>query len=336
MKRDARAPAGPAAEGVPAEGKAAEGRAARGPAAERVAVALVHGIGTQDADFADHTLQLLRDRLRASGIDDDRWVGWGIHWQPALNAAQRSYYERASSAHELDWNELRVFVVHSLGDAAAYQRRPDGSRAGGGDDGAARSVHVSPSEPVPLRDNDPYQRVHAMLANSLHAQIAAHPTLAEAPLVVGAHSLGAHIFSNFAWDWGHDGGLAQRIFPELHDARRTPLERLQTLAGLVTFGANLPLFLFGLPDAVPLPFPAPTMRARYGVKCRWINLFDRDDPLGWPLRPVNEAFALAVDEDREVLLRGPAAPTPLSHNAYWSDPALIDALAQQVEALLGR
>jgi hypothetical protein len=305
------------------------------PESAPVAVALIHGIGTQNPDFAEATLERLGDRLRGAGVEPEAWVGWGIHWQPALNAAQRAYLERATAAHDLDWQDLRSFVVHSLGDAAAYQRPPEPGRTPAGANGDSEGGAMDPGLAIELRSDDAYQRVHALLAESLRQRVASDPRLAEAPLVVGAHSLGAHVFSNFAWDWLNGDGRAQRAYPEIHDSRRSALERMRTLAGIVTFGANLPLFLFGLERAVPLPFPPPEMAERFGGGCRWLNLFDRDDPLGWPLQPINEAFAEAVHEDRVVRLRGPAAPTPLAHNAYWTDEALIDALAQQVMALLG-
>lgn len=299
----------------------------------RVAIALVHGIGTQDPGFAEATLERLADRLRRAGLSDDAWVGWGIHWQPALNEAQRAYLERATAAHDLDWHDLRSFVVHSLGDAAAYQRPPEPAAGSAARPGDSSGPRIDPAAPIAMRSDDAYQRVHAVLAESLRRRVADDPDLADAPLVVGAHSLGAHVFSNFAWDWLHDGGRARWAYPEIHHPGRSSLERMRTLAGFVTFGANLPLFLFGLDRAVPLPFPGPEAGLRFGAVCRWVNLFDRDDPLGWPLQPINEAFAKAVHEDRVVRLRGPMAPTPLAHNAYWSDDTLVDALAEQVVAL---
>ena len=84
------------------------------------------------------------------------------------------------------------------------------------------------------------------------------------PLVVLAHSIGGHIMSNYIWD-------IQKKRP-IVEPGANKFERMETLAGIITFGCKIPLFTFALKDIVPITLPG-------GVK--WLNYFDPDDVLGY-------------------------------------------------------
>ena len=161
-----------------------------------------------------------------------------------------------------------------------------------------------------------HQRVHERLAE-LSAAVGS-----TTPLVVAAHSLGSVIFSDHVWDEQRRRGPG-----------RDPLTRCETLAGLITFGSNIPLFTLGLDQVKPIIFPplGNALPAPVRAVARWMNYFDRDDVLGYPLREINSAYAATVHEDVALQVGSLwSSWNPASHTAYWSDERFIDRVAAQV------
>src|SRR5206468_1166883 len=93
-----------------------------------------------------------------------------------------------------------------------------------------------------------------------------------AQLIFIGHSLGCHIISSYVWDMNRlkqytaaeieaQPSEAKALWEELNDA--SPIRRLDTLAGLVTLGSNMPLFTFTLgPDQV---FPITCVSDRHAA-----------------------------------------------------------------------
>ena len=116
-----------------------------------------------------------------------------------------------------------------------------------------------------------------------------------------AHSLGTVIASDFIWDCQFRG-LMQPF----------------TLGNFFTMGSPLALFalrwgpeLFNKPIKVELP----------GL---WVNILDTNDPIAYPLKPLNKEYDSVVLADKEVSV----GPLGLAHIRYWNSPA--------VHALIGR
>ncbi len=61
-------------------------------------------------------------------------------------------------------------------------------------------------------------------------------------VLILAHSLGAHIISNYIYDL--------QKFAQRHASPRfgSRLQNMRTVAGLMTFGCNIPVFLFSYPS----------------------------------------------------------------------------------------
>jgi hypothetical protein len=63
----------------------------------------------------------------------------------------------------------------------------------------------------------------------------------------------------------------------------------------------------------------------------WVNVYDPDDVIASPLRPLSDAWARAVREDRRVGV-GPwwLGWTPLAHPYYWNDRRVVTPIASQL------
>jgi hypothetical protein len=265
---------------------------------QRIAIMLIHGIGDQDPEYVPTATRSLTERIYQDC--DDRAIVRVADWSDVLQPQQNDLIQRLRSS-PMDFDALRAFVISFLGDAIAYQ----------------------PSD----HDRHAYETIHGILAATLHdlAQ-AAGP---DAPLIIIAHSLGGIITSNFIWDLQHT------ITPDVVRAQMgdTPLERGETLTAFYTLGCAFPLWALRFKDfGAPIAVPAPDLARHHPTLTgEWVNYYDRDDVFGYPLKPINDAYAQVVTEDREVNVgRFYESWNPLSHLAYWRDNDVIRPLAAAV------
>lgn len=269
----------------------------------KLAVAIIHGIGTQpdlrddegQHAFAHSLIAGLRQRL---GAEADQVAFQTLYWASVLDKRQLAFLDNLRD-QPVRWRWLRRIVTLFLGDASGYRK-------------------------VSQAYDTTYEEVHQCLRSGLNALRA--KVDADTPLVVLAHSLGGHIFSNFVWD-------QQRI----NTAEECPLDpflALETLSGLITFGCNIPLFTFAYDPVVPIRFPGHCLTDAVTKQARWLNLYAPADPLGYPLRPLPN-YAAVVAEDRAM----PVGPwykrhTPLSHLGYWDDRGFQRYIAHYLQQLL--
>jgi len=253
----------------------------------QLAVALIHGMGWQSPAFAEPTIAELSDRLEDLEKDPEEVAWQSIYWADILTPRQVEYLDAARAANDLDYVALRKFVVSALGDAAAYQ------------------YVESPSST--------YSLIHDRIRHAMHELYAGTLASQPVPLVVLAHSLGAHITSSYIWDTQQQSetGPAQGS---------SEFERMEWLAGLVTFGANIPLFTFAYDPVVAIRFPGSALPPEDADRAKWLNYYDKDDVLGYPLKQTSPSYDATVTEDLEINVGAfGVSGTPLSHGAYWTD-----------------
>jgi hypothetical protein len=153
-----------------------------------------------------------------------------------------------------------------------------------------------------------------------------------------AQSLGGQLISNYIWDAQQPRAYAGIWSTPLDDGvpadtARDNFRRMRTLRRLLTTGCNIPVFVAGHGTIEPID------RRKLGVDFRWINQFDPDDVLGWPLAQLSAAYAQLV-EDRPVnaggnsLLERIKGLSPYSHAQYWSTDHVLDGIADSLRELL--
>ena len=147
-----------------------------------------------------------------------------------------------------------------------------------------------------------------------------------APLCIISHSLGTAITSNYIWDLQHPERIPQSVKAKSND---TALERGETLAALYTMGS--PIAVWGLRFAdfgTPIEFPPKALTGPHPhADTEWVNIYDRDDVIAYPLRGLNDGYREAVSEDFPVTV-GPwwSGWTPASHTGYWRDNGTINRI----------
>ena len=245
---------------------------------KKLIVVAIPGIGSKQRNFSKPLEARIRQEAEHSGILDYFQLIELLPFKESdIDFNQKSLYDRMEAADDLSGIlSLRKFVMYGFGDALTFERD--------------RDCKDSPYKIVHRYLRDEFRRINLMLDE--------HPG---SRLVIVAGSLGAHVLSTYIWDADHNLG----IFEE-HHAERT--ENLRNLDYLATIGCNIPLFVSGYESSQIFAFD------KRNIHFEWDNFYDRDDILGWPLKPLSPSYDLLVN-DIEVntgLYIG-------SHIRYWDD-----------------
>ena len=282
---------------------------------QKIAVAVIHGVGSQGCDFAESLIDPVKDRFHKligakACNSDEQLVVEPVYWAPVLETEEKELLRRVKREADLGYGDLRQFMVSFAADAIAYQ-------------------------PVP-KERAAYDDIHAVMAKSLkHLARMAGPT---APLCIVAHSLGTIIACNYMYDLLklEKGFMAQSLRDQ---TRGTPLERGETFAAFYTFGSPIALWSLRFDDfGTPIEFPSSKLHEHQPSLtrdvCKWINFFNRNDILAYPLKTLNDAYGQTVSEDREVSVGGWLSRlTPLSHTKYWAAPRVTKPIADGLAKL---
>jgi len=261
----------------------------------KIGVLIIHGMGSQREGFSTGLREELQDRL---GQLESRFEWEEIYWAKELKDREDDLWEwmqKAKNADkqtiDLDWIQIRKFVVHNFGDAIAYHRDMRKPRRA-------------------------YSLVHKVIDRSV-SNLNNKLKDPKAPVIVMAHSLGTHMMSNYIWDQQHGTGL--------------PFTPIPNLLAMLTFGCNIPLFSLAFPVAKPINLPGEGItEASLKTVSKWLNFLDTDDVLGWPLKPLYEknlnqltpkqkkTVRRIVDDDINV---GSLVTSwsPAAHTGYWTD-----------------
>ena len=104
---------------------------------------------------------------------------------------------------------------------------------------------------------------------------------------------------------------------------------------MITFGCNIPLFTFAYEDVKPIKFPAEQLEDPARSKSQWLNFYDPDDLLGYPLKPINDAYDAVVKSDLPINAGSIFTSwNPLSHGGYWTDNDFTNPVSEFIADFL--
>jgi hypothetical protein len=305
--------------------------------ARKIAVLFVHGIYNSSDDFHLPMKTRLERRLPKHlrpYVDYE-----AANWAPIVRRHQSAYMQKLLADRLVDDNAYRWMALQGLGDAAAYQK--------------TRNYR-----------NSAYYEIQGVVRAAIDRLDARGEP--DRPLLLIGHSLGCHILSTFAWDTytmrrrmadrEQEGDVKLQEFAG-YLREGSPFRRLETLAGFVTMGCNMPLFTFTFgPDRiVPITkartptehpaFPGVGLTADVKAKARWLNYYSRNDLLGYPLKPLNGEYAAepritdipVVSEGRwKRILTAPfpAIATYAAHTGYWTHRRVINGTVDLMTDLI--
>jgi len=176
------------------------------------------------------------------------------------------------------------------------------------------------TEHMPEKPDSLYLKIQKLIKEELDGVIAS--TVGEPiPVIIFAYSLGCEIISNYIWDAQHCKGIWTNTEP-------TPFQSLETCSLMFTCGCNIPLFVSGLDKIQSFARPNPDFK--------WFNYYDKDDILGWPLKPLNKPEDNSPNSYQKLVTKDIAINTgwnPLSHSDYWTDKHFLDPVANKIKEL---
>lgn len=281
------------------------------------ALLTVHGMGETDKDYAKPLLAALRRTLGAASFA--KVHVHAVDYQSLLQPNQGAVW-KVMDRH-VHYDDLRRFLLFGFSDAAGLENRKE----------LPGSV---------------YEQAQRRIAE--HMLAVRRDLGAGAGLVCIAQSLGGQVISSFLWD-------AQRALKAMGDpAVSYPLagvfrqqaiqeagwghDELKWLAGerlfsLHTTGCNIPIFVAAHQAMHIQAIAAPNQQFR------WLNHYDPDDVLGWPLKPLKGGYETLVEDHRINSGRGFVdwvfkSWNPLSHTTYWTDGDVVGPLADDLRKLL--
>jgi len=265
---------------------------------QKIAVALIHGIGPREPHFGEAAAAAIKERCRDTCGDDV--VVEPVNWSDLTESLEDKLWTQVHLGVELNWEVVRQFMVSILADAFAYQ--------------------------ITDTDRKLYDQIHAAFAATLKRL--GQQAGGEAPLCIVAYSLGSVIASNFIYDLQKPELIQPDVRNEMGD---TPLDRGETLSLLYTFGSPLALWSLRHRDfGQPVQVPSPKLRDFYpGLAGMWVNYYDKDDAFAFPLKHLNPAYERAVEQDIQVNVGIPMLThwNPLSHMGYWTSSHVLRAIA---------
>lgn len=270
---------------------------------QKIAVMVVHGLGRQKENYAERFIRRLYTAFaESSGLPPSHLAIEAVHWTNVFAEREERLYRDIVKSYRMRYSCLRRYVIHYLADAVAYQ-------------------------PVES-DAQNYEEVHRTLSAALHrlSQTAG----STAPLCVISHSLGTVIASNFFYDLQFSSrGKRLVINPD------SPIENGDTLAFFYSLGTALPLWSLRYRD-FDQPISVPSSRLKlyhHRLEGEWINFYDKDDILGYPLQGVDPAYKQAVRKDIQVNAGNWLTSwNPLSHNGYFSNSTVIRYVSSSLAA----
>jgi hypothetical protein len=278
----------------------------------QTALLTVHGMGETPRDYAEKLFEAVAARLGTLRAQVDFR---SIYYQDILKPNQETVWAKVSETTHLRYADLRRFLLFGFGDAAGLENRKE----------IDRSV---------------YELAQAAIAQALLG--VARQDLSTS-VVFLAQSLGCQVLSSYIYDAQKALGGGQVLAGIWKDidawALRELGERLTegekrflaggTCSAFVTTGCNIPIFCAAHKQMDIRPIARPTARFE------WINLYDPDDALGWPLQPLSPGYAALVDD--RAINAGQGVVTwilkswnPLSHTAYWGDAQVLDLVTQRL------
>lgn len=268
----------------------------------KIGVLIVRGAGKSKFDAQIKFSEKINKKLSKSGIDTNSIIYEYTDWYaPTQNFQEKLWNRIKQDRKKVAAHWLREFVIYLVSDMVAYTG-------------------------LPGRKSDTYRNTHELIFQSIENLEAKLPE--NAPLVIIAASLGTSLISNYIWD-------RQKLSDD-DPWINTPFQRFETLTGFFLFGNNMPLFITGYDpdDWKPVKFPSEKLPSSLKTHAKWMNYYDRNDPLGFPMKDVNQLYKDSAMIDEEINVGNILFSWNIgAHLSYWKSRKLAGKVAAYLKIL---
>lgn len=273
---------------------------------KKLGIIAVHGMGDTPSNFSEDLEDILRQEI---GSINWRDIHFGtVYYQDILQENQRRVWKdmQLQSSTRLRGSLLRRFMLYGFSDASSLEHKAD-------------------------EKNSVYKQTQKKIAKSLDDALT-HLVDPKTPVIVIAQSLGGQVISNYIWDAQQNKSIFDPQSPDFSGAADNVKKflSLETMRYLFTTGCNIPLFVAGFNKIESID------KSKMHPDFQWLNYYDRDDVLGWPLQPLSDQYDQLV-KDIEINAGNPFIGfTPFSHNNYWSDRDFIKPLITNIMSIISQ
>ncbi len=270
----------------------------------RLAVFIVHGIGDQKKGFSRDMKDNLKSNFKKAlqhmgqgdleGQDDALIFREGL-WADITQKGEDTLKNRIFNDPDsnVDWIKARKFFMDYLGDAISYFK------------GKVTDIYS--------QYNAIQSRIDCQVQNLSNETNPDQSTL----LTVVSHSLGTVVLSDYLYDKRES----------LETKHKLIFSNFFTLGSPIAMYANR-FYNHNSPDNPFSNFKPQKVKDANGI---WVNLFDEDDIVGYPIRPVNAYCKSAVAADLNVSVGSILTGwNPASHTGYWKDEEVGKIIAEKL------
>ena len=279
----------------------------------KLAVVLVHGIGNSRKNWANEIVPVLENRLKSKlqnilGKDapakiEDVVVISRAYWEGVFRDRERKLggkfngFPKPVKAGGPWWNRLLRYIWLIF---KKYQNEIITDYIGD----IVGYLHKPAQKAVYSKISDTLKGCHSRIGQGLE----------KSPLTFVTHSLGTVIASDYIYEQNN---------PSSDISGPKVMKDHFVLGNLFTVGS--PISLFSLRFGGPEMFTSPvSVESPSG---RWVNIFDEDDPVGMPLKVLNEAYDKVVHKD--VLVN--SGVYGISHANYFKKTSkVLDIICQKL------
>ncbi|MEE4245244.1 MAG: hypothetical protein V2I33_07520, partial [Kangiellaceae bacterium] len=79
----------------------------------------------------------------------------------------------------------------------------------------------------------------------------------------------------------------------------------------------------------PMKVAGDALPEDFAQRAKWLNFYDKDDIVAYPIKGINDQYGEAVDGDYEINVGNAATSwNPACHNGYWEDKDFIKPVAK--------
>lgn len=241
-------------------------------------IVVIPGSGSKKDGFSDKFQKDLKKFIKKTPLQDNYTVTECLPFNKSgVDSNQAAMFDRMKANNKLGGIlSLRKAFLGIFGDAVLFE-----------------SDSANP--------DSAYYRMHNYMKSFFEQVNQQMNNYDESKLVIVAGSMGIHVLSCYIWD--ADKGI--RVF---ENEPATANNNLKNLSYLATVGCNIPIYVSAKkPDQI---VPINSRNELF----TWDNYYDKDDVLGWPLKPLCPAYdALVTDyQIKTGIYLG-------AHVKYWND-----------------
>lgn len=273
---------------------------------KKLALLLCRGSGSPGFKNQEEFLDKFFEDLDKNGVPKQAIEVGFVDWYDRLEIEQRKLMARIQEKTNVKGIKLRQFLLTNISDLINYR---------GGQTFTSDSYHQTHSAV--------YKGI-----KELQSRVDEDTTLC-----IIASSMGTEIINNHIWDRQKWESKNPRQSDEFGN---TPFEKMETLMGLFTIGNNIPIFAsaYKLEDLRPISFPGKQLSETQKANSIWENIYDKNDPMGYPIKFINEHYAKAKTTDVEMNVGGLLSFWNLaSHLKYWDSRRLRKHLALRISKI---